>query len=289
MKKGNNHHKLFLILFIIHLLSLPISSSQKNLKLNITNNSNTTSNLKKNLNNRNSNSSSTKTSTTSEAKRENPYKNMNILNDPNVDPKNLPFNIKGKYVNSFGIKINDPTELTKPPFKISRCDQYVSFSSDYIPDLKDYLYRETGFVVINSYYTHLFKKNKKDLIGSVLLPQSAVAPMEPRGAKDCIQIDGGGISKNIILCFKDKKLKENIMSVLDEFSSCRASNKQTDEEKKKIRIHKLKEDCPLLNSKENPQDLIDRYNKNKEKRELSEKYSENEIWHPAPVMVPGFE
>lgn len=223
------------------------------------------------------------------SKKENPYKNFEILQDESVNAQDLPFNIKGDHTNFLGLKVNAETELLTPPFRISRCDQSVNFSTEYIPDLEDYLSREEGFIIINAHYFHLFTKDKSELIGSILLSQSLVAPSEPRGAKDCIQINGGNLSSNIIICFKDTELKNNIYSVLDSFSDCRGTSNNDDSVKEEASNTKIKiiQNCSLIKKGENPAEVLDKHNEDKLKTENLKKMNGAETWSPAPNAVPG--
>jgi hypothetical protein len=218
---------------------------------------------------------------------ENPYKNTEILSDPNIDPVTLPFNLVGQNRNFLGLNVNAEIHLTNPPFKITRCDQIVSFYVKFVTDNSDYFIREIGFVVINAHFLHLYSKDKKQLIDSILLSQSKVAPHEPRGAKRCLQIDGGSLSKNIIFCFAKNKSRDEIIKVLGRYSDCRSeSTPKDDKDKIQYQISELKKDCDLLNSNENPLDLIKRYEEAKAQRE-KDMYSDDEIWHPHVLHVPG--
>eukprot|EP00340_Litonotus_pictus_P006224 CAMPEP_0170516340 /NCGR_PEP_ID=MMETSP0209-20121228/2578_1 /TAXON_ID=665100 ORGANISM="Litonotus pictus, Strain P1" /NCGR_SAMPLE_ID=MMETSP0209 /ASSEMBLY_ACC=CAM_ASM_000301 /LENGTH=163 /DNA_ID=CAMNT_0010801181 /DNA_START=484 /DNA_END=974 /DNA_ORIENTATION=+ len=157
-------------------------------------------------------------------------------------------------------------------------------------NLEDYLTRKEGYVIVNAHYLHLFTQDKKELIGSILLTQSSVAPSEPRGAKDCVQVDGGDLSPSILLCFTNIKLKENILDVLDQLSDCRVQAAIGGIEKKKenLVIKKI-ENCGLYKKGENPQDVIDRFNEAKKAKEIDKmKWDiQGDTWSPAPVQVPG--
>lgn len=223
-------------------------------------------------------------------RKENPYKNLEILKDPNVNPQDLPFNLKGENSNFLGLKVSGVTELSNPPFKIERCDQTVQFLTQYIPDDEDYLYREEGFVVINAHFVHLFTKDKKDLIRSILLSQSDLAPEEPRGAKGCIKIDGGVMSESIVLCPKDDSLKENIYSLLESFADCRVSSSgstsESDEPKEENVKIKTLQSCSLIKPGDNPEDILEKHSKDQKLKEVKSKFGD-QIWSPAPLTVPG--
>jgi hypothetical protein len=257
---------------LIKTLELKVKKDKKSIRKN--SNKKTTSNGKQNK-------------VTTPDISENPYKNTEILSDPNIDPVTLPFNLAGRNRNFLGLNVNAEIHLANPPFKITRCDQIVSFYAKFIVDNKDYFIREIGFVVINAHFLHLYTKDKKQLIDSILLSQSKVAPHEPRGAKRCLQIDGGSLSKNIIFCFAKNKSRDEIIKVLGRFSDCRSESTPTeDKDKIKFQISELKKDCDLLDSNENPLDLIKRYEEAKAQRE-KDMYSDDEIWHPHVLHVPG--
>ena len=314
MKKKISSNKFSLILLILVLLAMTnIINTNDLIKEKVNENSNKTINLKKantilnqkikkvqnfktsnTIKNNKSEkkvlrkTSTLKTKMTSKADMiSNPYKNLEILSDPNIDPVTLPFNTAGVNKNFLGLNVNAEIHLTKPPFIISRCDQIVSFFTKFVVDNDDYFVREIGFVVINAHFVHLFTKDKKNLIDSILLSQSRVAPHEPRGAKRCLQIDGGSLSKNIIFCFAKNKSRDEIIKVLGRFSDCRSeSTPKEDKDKVKYQISEIKKDCDLLNSNENPLDLIKRYEEALLQRE-KDKYSDDEIWHPHVLHVPG--
>ena len=217
--------------------------------------------------------------------RENPHKNLDIVKDPNIKPNDLPFDFNGSHSNFLGLKVPDELNLFKPPFQITRCDQTINFETEYIPNFEDYSLRLKCKVTINAYHIHLFNKSN-DLIGSILQTQSSVAPNEPRGAKDCIMIDGNSLSDNILICFTDVKIKENILEVFDKFRDCRASTKIDTEDR--ISAPELdvqnSNDVEVVKECSSSNKGVNNFNTD------SNSSSNDEIWTPhSEIKVPGSE
>lgn len=185
---------------------------------------------------------------------------------------------KGKTINSLGLKSEIPTVLDKKPFNITSCDQIVEFPTSYIPDREDYTKRAKCHIVMTAYYTHLFDdKEKKRLIGSVLHTLSKQFPSEPRGAENCLKIDGGDFADPIIICLDNTKDMEEIQTVLRRFTQCRANR---DVEPLEDISFKILKSCSPVGIA-NPKDIFERINK------LSRPKPVEGFFSPGDGRVPG--
>jgi len=138
-----------------------------------------------------------------------------------------PAKAKGVVLNSLGQRITPlkgEAEITlrEWPFKLSRCDQIVTFKAHYISDMGDYRHRDEGWFTITAYFANLFKDNNSEkLIRSVLLSESLVQPSHLRGTGRCVIVRSGFGDKDLTICLKDKKQEDNILRIFAYFFKCR--------------------------------------------------------------------
>jgi len=112
--------------------------------------------------------------------------------------------------------------ITKPPFKVTECNQILMFSAEYIEDLRDYRKRKPAFFSINVLNTFVFeKKDATKLIHSSSFTTSKRLTGPLKGAKGCISIDGGKVNSDITICFKNEKDTDDLLRAIKSFSKCR--------------------------------------------------------------------
>jgi len=136
-----------------------------------------------------------------------------------VARENLTLNSIGRvtYVNESDIF------LTKAPYKISRCDQVIKFTTNFIPDMDEYRVRTSGYIVMGAWYTMLYKDNNAtQLLKSILMSKIPTEPQFLVGTGDCIVIQSdSNRSDDITICIPEKSGRVNMLEVLKTFAQCR--------------------------------------------------------------------
>jgi hypothetical protein len=129
-----------------------------------------------------------------------------------------------KGVNSLGVMIETihPIIVNKYPYSLDRCDQIVTFSTDYIPDVNDFTVRKKGFFTMSAYHLNrLTSKSLATLDQIIVLANQRIKPSEPQGAQYCILIDGGNYEKPMLVCGKNDEEKNVYLDLLEQFNDCR--------------------------------------------------------------------
>lgn len=125
-------------------------------------------------------------------------------------------------LNALGQEVNINVYVETPPYSIERCDQIISFETEYVKDLDDYTDRAKAHATITAYHINISEsKDPSKLIQSNLLTNSRIPFSEPLGAENCLMIDGGESEKSLIVCAQDKNELSNYKSVLTTFEDCR--------------------------------------------------------------------
>jgi len=193
-----------------------------------------------------------------------------------------------KTLNSIGQKITlskgKEIMLNKFPFQVTRCDQIVTFKAKYIPDMGEYRHREEGWFTLTAHYSNLFKtETAEQLLRSVLMADTNVAPSHLRGTGSCILITAGFSEKDFTICLNDKNEEANILQVLNTFFGCRGgqSLKTID----KLALTKEIINCGKGGRFIDPRILLRRLKKKKNKQEAIVK--SRDFFHPGSDGVPG--
>lgn len=150
-------------------------------------------------------------------------------------------------LNSVGNKVNQTKTITSLPFNLESCDQIVFFETNFILDTADYSKIGEGVLVLNAHFFNFLTKSR-ELISSILVTSIPAHPFEPRGTKDCIEIDDGFTNFTIIPCFPDSSTKKSVMNAIDYFISCSGGiyERSLDKfEKKTQREGKYTDSAPL--------------------------------------------
>lgn len=118
-------------------------------------------------------------------------------------------------LNSVGrrVFVNNSTDivLTNFPFMVSRCDQIVSFQAEYLNNWDEYRSRSNGSFVLTAHYANLFQSSPSQLLKSILLSSTTMAPRVLEGTGNCVVIfSKSGRDDNISMCFTDPNKISNI-------------------------------------------------------------------------------
>lgn len=178
-----------------------------------------------------------------------------------------------------------PVVISSPPYEVKECNQVVMFEADYITDLKDFRNRKQGFFVITVYKIDLFaEKNAEKLIHSVYFNQMKKMIEPLKGAKGCLILDGGNVTADMTICFKQDRFSEtlNILDVFQQFSKCRKGDNLVELSDEKIKdlvsvCNQPTESTPTQNSTLNLK--VRPNNKWDLERE--------KFFHPTPIQIPG--
>jgi hypothetical protein len=113
------------------------------------------------------------------------------------------------------------SQITKAPFKISRCDQIILVEGQTIINFTDYTERKNAFFVIGIYIANMFtNKNTDNLIDSILLAHLSSSPDLIKGTNNCLDLDDKQHKKRIAMCLPEENISD-IKTVFMEFFKCR--------------------------------------------------------------------
>ena len=128
--------------------------------------------------------------------------------------------------NTFGSMVKAHIKVLKAPWKVERCDQIVITKAKFIPDHEDFTKRSDVVITMTAYYMNLFSaKNPDKLLHSILFSDGKKMPVMQRGARGCVNVDGGRHFHNTLICGKNKKEGRQYLAAIRKFSSCRSGSK----------------------------------------------------------------
>lgn len=192
-------------------------------------------------------------------------------------------------LNSVGRKVyvSNSTDivLTSFPFEVTRCDQVVSFNGSFIPDLAEYRARKPGHFTLTAHYANLFSgNNPKNLLRSILLSETTIAPRIFGGSGGCIMIYSKfGGNNNIQICLDDNLKEQNILEVLKTFNECRGGNSLNRANKiDPLKVAQMIKTCSGKGKFVNPFNLI-----KKLKKKNMKVHKDKDWFHPGFDGVPG--
>jgi hypothetical protein len=124
-------------------------------------------------------------------------------------------------VNGLGHVTRKTNLLSKFPMTVKSCDEVAIFKANYITDLNDYKQRAEAWFSISAYTVNMYKdKDANQLVHSVDIGNFKSHPHHLKGAKGCIDIDGGS-STDITICVADKGTADNLLEAIKAFYNCR--------------------------------------------------------------------
>ena len=124
-------------------------------------------------------------------------------------------------INSVGEKVDESVNLKEFPFKVTRCDQIVSFPCAFINNDNDYRVRHTGFATISAHYTNLYvDKDGQKLVQQVLHTKMRNFPKLISGAAGCLKVFGDKGQKNMDICVSSMAQALNLIEVYKSFVRC---------------------------------------------------------------------
>lgn len=175
--------------------------------------------------------------------------------------------------------------ITKPPFKVTECNQILMFDAEYIVDLRDYRIRKPAFFSINVLNAFVFeKKDATKLIHSSSFTQSKRLTGPLKGARGCIAIDGGKVNSDITICFKNEKDTDDLLRAIRSFSKCRMGDNLVPISPEKIK--KIAQACGAV--KEEKKDPVKDFEMSLDIR-TGNKWDEDraKFFQPSKIRVPG--
>ena len=204
----------------------------------------------------------------------------------NLKPKK-PKKQKSLQFNSLGLQVRADTVVNKEPFFVQRCDQIVLVKGEFIADSEDFTQRKEGFFTLTAYHTNLFKdKDANNLLQSILMSESKTFPQPIKGARGCIDIDGGKHVHSMLMCLPNEKVMNYILSALMTFRSCRGGDDQTRDKIPPGAIAQILKNCGINGKFVDPRKLLKKLQeKLKVKKDVLA--TSNKIWHPEGHNVPG--
>lgn len=115
-----------------------------------------------------------------------------------------------------------PIVVDKSPYKVDQCNQLVMFNADYISDLRDYRKRKQGFFIITALSIFLYdSKDAEKLIHVSNFNQMKNVVQPLRGARGCLDFDGGKATADITVCMKSEADTQAILDAVNKFQRCR--------------------------------------------------------------------
>lgn len=173
-----------------------------------------------------------------------------------------------------------PLVLDKAPFKVTECNQILTFPAKYIIDLKDYRQRNDAYYVINVLSIYMFqKKDPTKLIHSANFTQVNKLTQALKGARGCIIVDGGSVTADITLCFDDESATQNILDAINAFSKCRMGDNLVPIPEEKIK--ELAQACQANEQKKSYSMNLDIRSDNKWDSDRAK------FFQPSAITVPG--
>ena len=136
------------------------------------------------------------------------------------------------------------SQITKPPYKIERCDQIVALPGKRLPRINDFATRVEAFFDIGMYIINMYEKNDAaNLIQSIDTQQLEAVPEVIKGTATCLYIADkkSNLRKSFAMCLNDKETVINIQEVIGNFLyNCGAQKMKT--ECQEISVFALNED-----------------------------------------------
>lgn len=177
-----------------------------------------------------------------------------------------------------------PVIVDKSPYKVTQCNQILMFNADYVTDLRDYRKRKQGFFIMNVLTIFLFdSKDAEKLIHSSNFNQMHNMVQPLRGARGCLDFDGGKVTADITVCFKNEADTQGILDSVNSFQRCRNGDNlipiSADKIKQIAQSCKVKEEKKPAGGDFEMDDNIRAGNKWDEDR--------SKFFQPSKIRVPG--
>ncbi len=123
----------------------------------------------------------------------------------------------------------DDVRVDKSPFKVSRCDQVLTFDADTFSDHDDYASRKKAYFTISAYLINVFDgKDVNKLDESISLYNIKDSPKILMGSKSCVNFNDKTNVKNITICMSEEHDATNIIKAFEKLMQCRTGSDMED-------------------------------------------------------------
>lgn len=190
--------------------------------------------------------------------------------------------------------------ITRPPYKITTCDQVVIIPGETFSNPKDFIKREKAWFTLSAYIINSFdykkpdQKDSQNIKNSLMVERITNMPNDIYGAPGCIEFFDSKNMNRIVMCF-DETTKNNIKDTYTELLKCRVNGGLSS-----ISISKFKDliktSCMgkdiTISKFQNLSNLLKKYSENKssifDNKEDEEKLKKKLNINPAyNLVVPG--